>query len=161
MEAFWPGLLTVLLRPQPTLAWDHPKRAPLAVRMPLHPFTLAVCARLGPIAASTATIAGGDAPRTIEEALEALGDDVSGACDVGALGERSWSAQEDPELSSTIVDARFTEVSIAREGAVAAERVQEVLRRLEQGTGDTVTSVEQSPSDPVAEAPPSPASDQE
>ena len=27
MEAFWPGLLTVLLPPQPTLAWDHPKRA--------------------------------------------------------------------------------------------------------------------------------------
>jgi len=150
-----------LLRPQPTLAWDHPKRAPLAVRMPLHPVTLAVCARLGPIAASTATIAGGDAPRTIEEALEALGDDVSGACDVGALGERSWSAQEDPELSSTIVDARFTEVSISREGAVAAERVQEVLRRLEEGTGDTVTAVEQSPFDPVAQAPPSPASDQE
>ncbi|MCH1447098.1 MAG: hypothetical protein L7U42_00190, partial [Candidatus Nanopelagicales bacterium] len=72
-----------------------------------------------------------------------------------------WSAQEDPELSSTIVDARFTEVSIAREGAVAAERVQEVLRRLEQGTGDTVTAGEQSPSDPVAKAPPEPASDQE
>ena len=95
----------------------------------------------------------------MEEALEALGDDVSGACDVGVVGEREWSTQEDPELSSTIVDARFTEVSIAREGAVAAERVQEVLRRLEQGTGDTVTAVEQSPSDSVAEAPPTPASD--
>ncbi len=37
MEAFWPGSLTLLLTPQPTLAWDLPRHAPLAVRMPLHP----------------------------------------------------------------------------------------------------------------------------
>ena len=138
MDTFWPGLLTLLVRPQATLAWDHPRAAPLAVRMPLHPFTLAVCARLGPIAASTATIAGGDAPRTIDDALESLGDDVAGACDAGLLGESAWSSSEDHELASTIVDVRLREVSIVREGAVSVERVEAVLEALQEAGGDTV-----------------------
>ena len=44
MTAFWPGLLTLQVPPQPTLAWSLPAQAPVAVRMPLHPLTLALLA---------------------------------------------------------------------------------------------------------------------
>ena len=83
MQTFWPGLLTLLMRPQATLAWDHPPSAPVAVRMPLHPLALTLCMRLGPIAASAASIAGGLVPVTVEEAIEGLGDDVEFVWEVG------------------------------------------------------------------------------
>lgn len=142
MDAFWPGLVTLLLRPQPTLAWDHPRGAALAVRMPLHPLTLAVCAALGPMAASAATISGGAAPTTIAAALDSLGDDVAGACDVGTLGERAWSDLEDPELASTVVDVRGREPQIVRAGAVASPRVEAVLATVEPAR-DKVASLGQ------------------
>ncbi len=135
MRAFWPGLLTVLLRPQATLAWDHPPQAPVAVRMPLHPIALAVCRRVGPVAASTASIAGGPAPQTVHEAIDSLADDVSGALDAGPVGDEAWSTAEDPSSASTVVDARTRPATIVRPGAIAAPRVEGVLREV---AGDTV-----------------------
>ena len=135
MHTFWPGLLTLLMRPQATLAWDHPPSAPVAVRMPLHPLALTLCRRLGPIAASAASIAGGLVPVTVEEAIEGLGDDVAVACDVGRVGVGAWSALEDPQLPSTVVDVRNRVATVVREGAIAAERVEAVLGDL---AGDTV-----------------------
>jgi L-threonylcarbamoyladenylate synthase len=134
MQAFWPGLVTILLKPQVTLAWDHPPAAPVAVRMPIHPFTLALCQRLGPMVASVATV-GGDAPTTATQALEALGGEISGVCDVGELGGEAWSPGEDHELSSTVVDVRTRVPRIVRIGAVARERVETVLS---PWMGDTV-----------------------
>ena len=135
MQTFWPGLLTLLMRPQATLAWDHPPSAPVAVRMPLHPLALALCSRLGPIAASAASIAGGLVPVTVEEAIEGLGDDVAVACDVGRVGNGAWSALEDPQMPSTVVDVRNKVATVVREGAIGAERVETVLGEL---AGDTV-----------------------
>jgi len=40
MATFWPGMVTLLLEPQPTLAWDHPCGSPVAVRVPAHPIAL-------------------------------------------------------------------------------------------------------------------------
>lgn len=135
MQTFWPGLLTLLMRPQATLAWDHPPSAPVAVRMPLHPLALALCGRVGPIAASAASVAGGLAPVDVEEAIEGLADDVAVACDVGRVGDCGWSSLEDPQLPSTVVDVRTRVATVVREGAIPAERVEAVLGEL---AGDTV-----------------------
>jgi L-threonylcarbamoyladenylate synthase len=134
MRTFWPGLLTLLLRPQATLAWDHPPMAPVAVRMPLHPLALALCGRLGPMAASAAAISGAPAPRTVAEALDSLADDVAGALDVGPVGDQAWSDSEDHELASTVVDVRTRPATIVRVGAVNAERVEGVLATLSRDT---------------------------
>lgn len=135
MRTFWPGMLTILLRPQATLAWDHPAQAPVAVRMPLHPVALEVCRRLGPVAASAAALSGAPAPRSVEEALDSLGDDVAGALDVGRVGDSPWSESEDHELASTVVDVRHRVPTIVRPGAIDTDRVEGVLGTL---GGDTV-----------------------
>lgn len=135
MEAFWPGMLTLLLPAQSTLAWDHPTGAPIAVRMPLHPLALDICAALGPMAASTAAIAGGEAPLTAQQAVDSLADDVAAICDAGPVGGQAWSNLEDPALASTVVDLATYPASIVRAGAIANERVEAVLR---PGSGDTV-----------------------
>lgn len=141
MDAFWPGLLTLLLPAQPTLAWDHPAGAPVAVRMPLHPLTWDICRALGPMAASAATIVGGEAPVSVEQALDSLVDDVDAACDVGQVGVQAWAESEDPQLSSTVVDLATYPASIAREGAIATTLVEAVLR---PERGDTVAPSGQS-----------------
>jgi tRNA A37 threonylcarbamoyladenosine synthetase subunit TsaC/SUA5/YrdC len=135
MRTFWPGMVTLLLRPQATLAWDHPPQAPVAVRMPLHPIALAVCRGAGPVAASAAAMAGAPAPVTVQEAVDALGDDVAGALDAGRVGDLPWSSGEDHQLASTVVDVRTRIPSIVRAGAVDSARVEGVLEAL---SGDTV-----------------------
>ena len=118
MDAFWPGPLTVLLEPQPTLAWDLPTHAPLAVRMPLHPLLLAVLARTGPLAGTTASAPGLLAPATADEAVEQLGDAVALALDAGPL-----TTGTGPALPSTIIDCTVDPPRIVRVGALAADQI--------------------------------------
>jgi L-threonylcarbamoyladenylate synthase len=82
IDAFWPGPLTLVTRPQPTLAWGMAGDT-LQVRMPLHPLALAVITTTGPLAVSTANIAGAPAPRSIVDAQAQLGDDVTVYLDAG------------------------------------------------------------------------------
>lgn len=117
MRAFWPGLLTVLLPAQATLAWDHPPGSPVAVRMPLHPLLLALLTEVGPMAVTSANAPGMDAPRTVEEAQAQLGDAAALALDAGPLQEGE---------SSTVIDLRGTSPLVVREGAISLEQLQSV-----------------------------------
>jgi L-threonylcarbamoyladenylate synthase len=112
VEAFWPGSLTLLLPPQPTLAWDLPRGAPLAVRMPLHPLALALLRQSGPLVATSANQGGLGAPSTVDDAVDQVGDHVSLALDAGDL--------TDPEsLPSTIVDLTSVAPRVVRIGAIS------------------------------------------
>jgi tRNA threonylcarbamoyl adenosine modification protein (Sua5/YciO/YrdC/YwlC family) len=111
IEAFWPGGLTLVLPPQPTLAWDASAGGPVAVRMPLHPFTLALVQRTGPLAVTSANPPGIDPPTTIDGALLCLGDHVTLAVDTGPCPEGGES--------SSIVDLTGPEPVLVREGAVS------------------------------------------
>lgn len=124
MSAFWPGMVTLLLAPQPTLAWDHPFGSPLAARMPVHPVALAVVTESGPVAASGITDDGSPV-HLCERAIE-LHPDAALALDAGTLGTR-WSDVEDPELASTIVDVRGDDVVILRHGAITEQRIRAAL----------------------------------
>lgn len=117
MTAFWPGLLTLLLPAQPTLAWDHPRGAPVAVRMPLHPLLLQLLSEIGPMAVTTANSAGMQAPLTVDEAQAQLGPGVSVALDAGALEEAE---------TSTIVDLTGTAPLMRRPGAVTLDDIRSV-----------------------------------
>jgi tRNA threonylcarbamoyl adenosine modification protein (Sua5/YciO/YrdC/YwlC family) len=120
MDAFWPGPVTVLLEPQRTLAWDHPAGAPVAVRMPLHPLTLAVLAATGPLAVTAANLPGMRPPVDVDQAVTVLGDLVAIVLDAGTV----LSPDAEP---STIVDCRGPAAVIARAGAVTWAELSRVL----------------------------------
>jgi tRNA threonylcarbamoyl adenosine modification protein (Sua5/YciO/YrdC/YwlC family) len=128
MEAFWPGELTLLLAPQPTLAWDLPPDTPLAVRMPLHPVTLALLARSGPLAVTSANMPGLAAPVDVDDALEQLGGGPALALDAGRLADDGT-----PVLPSTIVDLTTSVPRLLRAGALSAERIQRVCPHTDLG----------------------------
>jgi L-threonylcarbamoyladenylate synthase len=126
MEACWPGQLTLLLAPQPTLAWDLPPDAPLAVRMPLHPLALALLAQSGPLVVTAANAPGLAAPTDVDDALAQLGDIVSLALDAGHLGDGSVPP-------STVVDVTAELPRVVRIGAIPVERLRRACPRLVGG----------------------------
>ena len=124
MSAFWPGGLTLLMPASPTLSWTLPPQAPVAVRQPLHPLTLAVLAATGPLAVSTATRGGAAVPTSLDGALECVGEWTSLALDTGDVPE--------PDAPpSTIVDVTTDTPVIVRAGAVSEHQVQVVLEAIQ------------------------------
>ena len=118
IQAFWPGPLTLLLRPQPTLAWDLSPDLPIAVRMPLHPVILAVLDRCGPLVVTTANAPGQPAPPTVEAAVAQLGECASLAVDAGEL--------EASELASTVLDMSGMDPTVVRQGSLTVAQLQQV-----------------------------------
>lgn len=126
IDAFWPGPLTVLLSPQPTLAWDLPRDAPVAVRMPLHPLTLALLERTGPLVVTTANLPGLAAPADVDDALEQLGEAVAVALDAGSLLDES-------ALPSSVVDATGETPVVVRVGALSIEDLRRICPDVRTG----------------------------
>ena len=119
VEEFWPGPLTLVCRQQPSLQWDLGEtRGTVAVRMPDHAVALAVLERTGPLAVSSANRTGMAPALDAEEALEMLGESVAVVVDAGQVpgGE-----------ASTILDVTADRPRLLRRGALALERLDEVL----------------------------------
>ncbi|UZN04449.1 L-threonylcarbamoyladenylate synthase [Cellulomonas sp. S1-8] len=109
-EAFWPGGLTIILRAQPSLAWDLGEtHGTVALRMPDHPVALALLRRTGPLAVSSANLTGRPAATTAAEAYRQLGAKVPVFLDGGTAPGG---------VASTIVDATGPELRIVRLGAL-------------------------------------------
>ncbi|MBO0922367.1 threonylcarbamoyl-AMP synthase [Cellulomonas sp. zg-ZUI222] len=109
-EAFWPGGLTVILRAQPSLAWDLGEtNGTVALRMPDHPVALALLRRTGPLAVSSANLTGHPAATTAVEAYRQLGAKVPVFLDGGT---------SPGGVASTIVDATGDVLRIVRLGAL-------------------------------------------
>ena len=97
MREYWPGPLTVIVHAQPSLAWDLGEtHGTVALRVPDHPAALALLARTGPLAVTSANKTGQPAATTAADARALLGDAVAVFLDAGdsPLGN-----------ASTIVDA--------------------------------------------------------
>jgi len=119
MEECWPGPLTVIVSAQPSLAWDLGEtHGTVALRVPDHAAALALLARTGPMAVTSANRTGSPAATTADDAKHQLGDAVSVYLDAGGspLG-----------VASTIVDATGAELRIVREGGVSADRLIEIV----------------------------------
>lgn len=114
MECYWPGELTLLLPAGTTLAWDHPVGAPIAVRMPRHPFLLELLNVSGPLASSSAQRVG--MPKIIEAAhLDAC--EIDSVSVVIAAGDLVVGG------GSTVVDCTGRDPKILREGALEAHEL--------------------------------------
>lgn len=122
-ETFWPGGLTLILRAQPSLAWDLGEtRGTVALRMPADETALELLGAVGPMAVSSANRSGLPAATTAEAAREMLADSVSVYLDDG---ERSTTAP------STIVDCTGETPRVVRAGAVPLHELQAVVPELE------------------------------
>jgi L-threonylcarbamoyladenylate synthase len=122
IEAFWPGALTIVVRCQPTLAWDIGGAGTVSLRMPLHPVALELLRETGPMAVTAANVAGMQAPVTLEDARDQLGDAVSVYLDGGPLGALP---------TSTVVDLTGDVPRVLRAGAVDLETLREVCPTVE------------------------------
>jgi L-threonylcarbamoyladenylate synthase len=128
IEQLWPGPLTVVCRQQPSLQWDlGDTRGTVAVRMPDHELALALLARTGPMAVSSANLTGKDAATDADRAEEMLGESVDVLLDGGPTAG---------SVPSTIVDATGEQGRVLRLGAVSLERLNEITEPLGVSIGD-------------------------
>lgn len=118
IDAFWPGPLTLVVREQPTLAWDIAGGAGhVSLRMPLHPVALAVLAATGPLAVTSAQRAGSVPPRTCSDAQDQLGDGIALYLDGG---------ETIAEAPSSIIDLTVEPPILLREGGYSLAALREI-----------------------------------
>lgn len=116
IEAFWPGPVTLLVQPQPSLAWDvDPSGSAVGLRMPLHPVALELLTTTGPLAATGANYAAMAVPLTCDDAIAQLGDAVAIYLDAGTA---------DPSRASAVVDVTQEPARLARAGSVDLDRLR-------------------------------------
>ncbi len=116
---FWPGPLTLVLRPTPegrllTFA-EYPT---VGIRVPAHPVALQLLAASGvPWSATSANMSGEPALNDGEEVARRF----EGLADIVIVAETT------PGVESTVVDATESRVRILREGALPRARLLELL----------------------------------
>jgi L-threonylcarbamoyladenylate synthase len=121
-EAFWPGGLTLVLEHAPSLAWDlGDAEGTVAVRLPADDLARDLLRRTGPMAVSSANRSGRPAATTAQEAVDQLGEHATVVLDGGPRADSA---------ASTIVDCTGPHPRVLRVGAIAPERLQEVVPEL-------------------------------
>jgi L-threonylcarbamoyladenylate synthase len=117
---FWPGPLSIVLPRTPWSAgWDlGDDSATIAVRMPHHPLALALLARTGPLAVTSANRSGAPTPATGAELQAVFGE----AVDV-------YLCAEDPleGRPSTVIDLTGPELQVLRRGAIGQDDLRQAL----------------------------------
>lgn len=131
VAAFWPGGLTVIVRAQPSLAWDLGEtRGTVALRMPANKIALELLAETGPLAVSSANRTGKPAAMTAFDAEAALGDRVEVYLEDGMAGGDYPEAS--PSTGSTIVDASSLhlpegKLRIVRSGVIDDDAIRDIV----------------------------------
>jgi tRNA threonylcarbamoyl adenosine modification protein (Sua5/YciO/YrdC/YwlC family) len=118
--AFWAGPLTLVLpRTAASRGWDlGGDLETVGVRMPHHPLALAVLARTGPLAVTSANRSAEPTPSSCDEIERVFGEVV----DV-------YLCEAEPltRTASTVVDLAHGELRLLREGAVTEADVRATL----------------------------------
>lgn len=118
-DAFWPGGLTLILRAQPSLAWDLGEtHGTVALRMPADEVALELLGAVGPMAVSSANRTGMPAATTAAEAREMLADAVAVYLEDG---------QRDTQEPSSIVDCTKETPVVVRQGAIPLHELQAIV----------------------------------
>ena len=122
IETFWPGPLTILFKPKPTI----PKNITtglIGIRQPGNSITRKLLSSLDhPLTAPSANLNGENPATTAEEVELQLGNKLDLVLDAGPC------KGEEP---STLVDATQKPVRLIREGAVSFKCIQESLETIQ------------------------------
>jgi L-threonylcarbamoyladenylate synthase len=110
VEHFWPGPLTLIVPAHPALLPILTAgQTTVAVRMPDHPWLLALIEQTGPLAATSANRSGEADARTAQQAAAVLGGKVPLIVDGGTVAGGT---------ASTIVDLTGSQPAIVRAGPI-------------------------------------------
>lgn len=122
-EKFWPGGLTLVVPASPRV----PKILiaggdTVAVRVPNHPITRTLIAKMGvPLATTSANISGGPDPANAQEVLAQLNGRIPLVLDGGATRDN---------VPSTVVDVTSDPPKVLRVGVIAREEIERVLGKV-------------------------------
>lgn len=131
-EHFWPGALTLILRAQPSLAWDLGEtHGTVALRIPADDLALDLLTEVGPMAVSSANRTGQPAATTADQAQQMLAESVAVYLDDGV---------RDQSLSSSIVDCTGEIPVMVRDGAIPLAELQAVVAEVRAADRDRRTS---------------------
>jgi L-threonylcarbamoyladenylate synthase len=120
MKKFWPGMLSLNLRPQTGLSWDLGDGNQLdrvSVRIPRAKFAKALVTQTGPLAIASAS-------RKAMPPAKSLGDIFVLDSDV-ALKFDNGNLRKGP--ISTVIEADETGVRLIREGAISLAEIQQIV----------------------------------
>ncbi len=115
---YWPGAMTLVVPRNPALPENLSPLPTVGVRMPDHPFTLALMRQTGPLATTSANISGEANTLTAEQVLDQLDGRVELVLDGGAVPGG---------VPSTVVDCTQDQPKILRQGAISSEEIQRAL----------------------------------
>jgi tRNA threonylcarbamoyl adenosine modification protein (Sua5/YciO/YrdC/YwlC family) len=130
-KTFWPGALTMILRAQPSLAWDLGEtKGTVALRMPDHKIALALLEEVGPMAVSSANLTGEPAATTCQQAEGYLGASVQVYLDGGNSPKGEASTILDlTDVSDRYVDGKLEttgKIRLVRAGALSADKIRTI-----------------------------------
>jgi tRNA threonylcarbamoyl adenosine modification protein (Sua5/YciO/YrdC/YwlC family) len=119
MKKFWPGMLSLNLKPQLGLNWDLGDNGELdlvSLRVPRSKFIREVLKNTGPLAVASASLAGMPPLRKISE-MSVLESGVILRCDAGLLKKGS---------PTTILEAQESGIRIMREGTISLAEIRAI-----------------------------------
>ncbi len=119
-QRFWPGGLTLVVSRRPELPGNLSPLPTIGVRMPNHPFAIALLIRCGPLATTSANLSGGPDPQTAQDVLAQLDGRIALVLDGGATPG---------SIPSTVVDCTLPEPAILRKGVISSEAILNALQR--------------------------------
>jgi L-threonylcarbamoyladenylate synthase len=120
MKKFWPGLLSLNVRPQTGLSWDlgdNNQLDRISIRVPKNFFAKALLAETGPLAIASASRVGGLVPKEISD-IFVLDSDLAFKFNNGKLRNG---------LASTVIEADTDGVRVVRVGAISLKEIKAVV----------------------------------
>lgn len=119
-QSFWPGPLSLTLRPQLGLSWDLGDDGDLdwfSVRVPQHIFLRKLLKETGPLAVASAALAG-HSPLTDTDGISLQGHEIALVVSVGAI---------EPVAASTVIEIDKSQARLVREGAISKTDIEKVI----------------------------------
>lgn len=115
---FWPGPLTLVVLRNPKIPWALSRNETIGVRVPDHAVARALLAAAGPMAVTSANLAGGANTCTADEVLAQLEGRIELVLDGGATPGAT---------PSTVVDLTGDAPKVLRMGPVSEAQIQAAL----------------------------------
>lgn len=119
IDAFWPGPLTVVFKKRNGVAASVSRTGTIGVRMPDHPFVRALINSVGPMAVTSANLAGSPSLCSASEVFEVMKGKIELVIDGGSTPGG---------VPSTVVDCTGSGPVILRQGPITLADIQRVLR---------------------------------